>query len=157
MRTRRRAGKSLLIMLVGCGLVSVAAGVGIGMLVARRAPASADGPSGGKSKDGHAAPKVATIHSLGEMVVNLADTRTMRYAKLAVALGITEKVPDEKLKEVEPPLRDAVIDVITNKQFKELHQPGGTRKLKEEIRRATGRRVPDVTVVEVYLDSFAMQ
>jgi flagellar basal body-associated protein FliL len=68
-----------------------------------------------------------------------------------------EHVPDEKLKEQEPVLRDAVLGVITRKRFEELHRGGGLQKLKKEIRSTVQPRLRGATLVDVYLDQFAMQ
>jgi flagellar basal body-associated protein FliL len=129
----------------------MAAGVGVGLIMSKRALAS-----GGK-KASKKPRRVAMVHSLGETVVNLADIGTLRYVKVTVALGFLEKIPDEKLKEYDPVLRDAIIGVFTRKRFDDLHRSGGVQKVKAEILQATARRLPDATVAEVYLESFAMQ
>ncbi len=140
-----------MVLLLACGLVSLAAGIGVGLIMGKRALAS-----GGKKAKPKSQP-VAMVHSLGETVVNLADTGTLRYVKVTVALGFLEKVSTQKLKEYDPVLRDAVIGVFTRKRFNDLHRGGGVRKVKAEILQATARRLPDATVAEVYLESFAMQ
>lgn len=154
MHIRSRTGKSMLILLVGSGLVALALGVGAGVFMARRAHASS---AHGKQKKEHPPVVVSTVDSLGEIVVNLADTSTMRYAKASVALGFVEKVPDEQIKEEQPVLRDIVIGVLTRKTFDQLHCKGGIDKLKKEIRAAAAARYHGATVAEVYLEAFAMQ
>src|ERR1700737_2010515 len=105
MQFRNRAGRSLLILLVGSGLAALALGVGAGVFMARRAHAgSAHGTK--KEKKSPRPTEVGTVYSLGEIVVNLADTSTMRYAKVSVALGFVEKLPEEQIKEQQPVLRD---------------------------------------------------
>jgi flagellar FliL protein len=148
-----RAGKTLIILLLGCGLLSMAIGVGVGLFMGKRALAS------GKHHKAKAKKtlEIGAVHSLGEMVVNLADTGTLRYIKVTVALGFKEKVPEEKLKEYEPVLRDAVIEVFTRKRFSDLHRQGGVPKVKAEILQATASKLHDATVAVVYLESFAMQ
>ena len=155
MRIQNRAGKSLLIMLVACGLVSVGLGVGAGIFMARRAHAgSAHGKA--KKKD-HPTVVVGSVYSLGEIVVNLADTSTMRYAKVSVALGFVEKVPEEEIKQDQAILRDIVIGVLTRKTFDQLHRRGGIDRLKKEILASTAARFHAATVAEVYFEAFAMQ
>src|SRR5688500_8977166 len=105
MRYRKRPGKTILLMLLGCAVLALAAGVGVGVAMSRRSHAAGDG-KGGHGKSGHASKKekkpIQSIFSLGEQVINLADTGTMRYAKITVAIGFEEKVPEDKLKECEP-------------------------------------------------------
>jgi flagellar protein FliL len=161
MISRTRSGKSMLITLVGCGLVSVALGVGAGLFLGKRAQA---GPAHGahkKSKDeaqkSAEDEEVGAVFPIGEIVVNLADMDVMRYAKASIAFGFKEKLPDEKTKEKEPILRDTVISVLTRRTFKELHRTGGIPKVKREILSAARRRVHDATICQVYLEGFAMQ
>ncbi len=152
--TRRRAGwrrgRALPIILAACVLVSVGAGTGIGLFMARRAQASGEAP-----KKVHKEPEL--VHSLGDMVVNLADTDSLRYAKITVALGFEKKLSEEQLHELTPAFRDTIIAVITSKRFEELHAPGGLEKAKEEIRERITARVHKHPVLEVYFEGFAMQ
>ncbi len=160
MQTKLRSGKTVLLLLVGCGLFAVAVGGGIGFFIIHRAQASEAHEGKSKPKKTHkkaASEEIKTVDSLGEFVVNLADTGNLRYAKMSVALGFEEKIPEEKLKEVEPKLRDVVIGVVTRKRFDELHRKGGLARLKKEIIAATADRIPDSTVGEVYFEAFAMQ
>lgn len=146
-------------MLLGCAVLALAAGVGVGMAMSRRSQAAAAKKAHGKSGQTSKKAKkpVQTISSLGEQVINLADTGTLRYAKMTVAIGFDEKVPEEKLKEWEPLLRDAVIGVMTRKRFADLHRKGGLTRLKKEILRASEESVPDSPIAEVYFEQFAMQ
>lgn len=155
---RKRSGKSMLVILIGCGLVSIALGVGAGVFLGKRAHAGeAHGKKAGKQKHGSEAPEVGAIFSVGEIVVNLADMDVMRYAKASVAFGFREKLPEEKFKEKEPVLRDTVITVLTRSTFKELHRKGGIPKLKRQLLEAANARVRETPISEVYVEGFAMQ
>jgi flagellar FliL protein len=158
---KSRSGKSMLILLVGCGLVSIALGIGAGLFLGKRAQAGeAHGAAKKSQKDKHkseAPVEIGAVYSIGEVVVNLADMDTMRYAKATVAFGFKDKVPEEKFKEKEAILRDTVISVLTRRTFKELHRRGGIPKVKKEILAAAGDRVQDSPIAEVYFEGFAMQ
>jgi flagellar basal body-associated protein FliL len=147
----------MLLMLAGCGLTALAIGVGIGLFIGKRAQAGeAHGRNTSKRRHHDKAP-VQTIYSLGEQVVNLADTSTLRYAKFTLAIGFEEKISEEKVKEYEPVLRDIAIGVVTKKRFQDLHRKGGLKRLKEEIRAVATNRITDATIGEVFLEQFAMQ
>ena len=148
---RLRSGKALPMILAGCVLVSAGVGIGVGMFLGKGAMASPD------KKKKHHEVEPAVVFSLGEMVVNLADTDTLRYVKVSVALGIVEKMSEEKLKEHTPAMRDAVIEVLTNKKFTELHRSTGIPEAKREISAAVEERVHDVKIARVYFEGFAMQ
>src|SRR5262249_60219913 len=95
----KRSGKSMLVILIGCGLVSVGLGVGAGIFLGKRAHAGeAHGKKTGKQNRGSEPPEVGAIFSVGEIVVNLADMDVMRYAKASVAVGFPQKVPQEEFK-----------------------------------------------------------
>jgi flagellar basal body-associated protein FliL len=156
---RSHAGRSPILLMLICALVALTAGVGAGLLIGRRALA------GSKQKGGQAAPNAhaegfvepASIISLGELVVNLADTDALRYVKISASLGLAERESEEKMKEQAPLLRDSVIEAVSSKLFRDLHKPSGVAKLKGEIRTLTQKRLPHTTVLDVYFDSFAMQ
>jgi flagellar FliL protein len=151
---RKHSGKSMLILLLGCGLASIALGVGAGVFLGKRAHA---GEAHGKKAKKDTPIEIGAIFSIGEIVVNLADTDVMRYAKASVAFGFQEKVPEDTFKEKQPLLRDTVISVLTRRTFKELHRKGGLPKVKQEILQAVCTRVHDTKISEVYLEGFAMQ
>lgn len=151
MKMRSRAGKTLPIILAACVLVSVGAGVGVGMVLSKKAQAS---PAKEKK---HEEVEPALVHSLGEMVVNLADTESLRYVKVTVAVGLKDKLDEEKLKEMSPIMRDSVINVLTRKTFKELHKAGGPAKAKEEILHEIEENAHGVVLTKVYFEGFAMQ
>jgi flagellar FliL protein len=140
---------------VGCAIIMIGGGTVVGVFLNRRATVKK--PGNAQPDHAQEAVKVATVFSLGEMVVNLADTDSLRYAKLSVALGIEEKLAEEKLKEHEAELRDGVIDVLTSHRFAELHGKGGVQRLKKELARTLSSRFHAGRISKVYLESFAMQ
>src|SRR5262245_3926516 len=106
---RTRAGKSLILLVVVGAVLAATVGVGTGVLMGRRAAGTKAAHAADEQKKKEHGIEPATIFSLGEMVVNLADTESLRYAKINVALGLKEKIAEEKLKESSPVLRDVVI------------------------------------------------
>lgn len=104
----------------------------------------------------------ATMVSVGEMVVNLADTREIRYLKVDAVLEVHGKVEaggegeggDAAFK---APLRDALITVMSSKRLGELSAPGGKDELKTEIMAACNKHLEEAKVTNVYFNEFAMQ
>ena len=145
----------MILLLVIITLIACALGVGIGMFLMGR------GKGSGKHEEAHekkaAKAQPAVVYSLGEMVVNLADQGSLRYARITVAIGFAEKVDEAKLKTYEPLMKDAVINVVTNHRFDELHRKGGIQLIKDDIRKSVMEQVSDLKVGEVYLEAFAMQ
>lgn len=149
-----RPGKTLIVLLLGCSLLSVAIGAGVAMFLGSKAQAGAH-KSDKEHKEEHPEPKM--IHSLGEMVINLSDQGELRYAKVGVAVGFKDKLHEEEIKELDPVLKDTVLHVVTEKSFKELHRKNGISGLKKELLKGLEHNVPKHPVVAVYFESFAMQ
>lgn len=141
-----------MIIVIAVSLVVVLASVGI---VAK----TTLGKSKGKEKK-----HVPTVEMpLGEFVVNLADTGTVRYLKADIVLEVAGEAksgghgghgessgPDAKI-------RDAVIEVLSSKHFEELVKPDGKEVLKKDIIKSVNKRLNGSEVVEVYFSEFAMQ
>lgn len=148
-------GKNTIIVMAAVSLLgSAGAAVGTALLL-----------RGKSSGEKHAAVEKpekkmpATIRPLGEMVINLADPdmEALRYVKISVAVGISEKVSDEELKLYEPALRDVIIQVVSRKTFKQLHNAESLDSLKKELIAGFSERLPTAHVAEVYVEGFAMQ
>jgi flagellar protein FliL len=157
MKTDSRAGKSMLPLIIVVAVLSIGIGTGLGMFMSGRI--SPQGKLKKTSANDKAEEKKApgTVFSLGEMTMNLSDTGTMRYAKITVSIGVEEKIEEEKLKSFDAPLKDAVISVVSNKRFDELHREGGLEKLKGDLKRKIGERLSDIKVTQIYFEGLAMQ
>ena len=98
--------------------------------------------------------------ALGEFVVNLADPGETRYLKANIVLAVTGDAPAKGEGEgsgPSPAVRDAVIEVMSSKQFAQLMKPGGKKKLKADIMAAVNKRLEGCKAVDVYFSEFAMQ
>src|SRR5437867_797570 len=109
-RTRHHAGRSQLLLLLLCALVALTAGVGAGLLLGRRALAGSGAKNRprGSQASGEGTREPGSVVSLGELVVNLADTDTLRYIKVSVSLGLQERLSEEQIAQKTPMLRDVV-------------------------------------------------
>jgi flagellar FliL protein len=105
----------------------------------------------------------STMVSIGELIVNLADTAEIRYLKTDTVLEVQGKMETAGGEgeggdaAVKAPLRDAMIGVLSSKRFVEINRPGGKDVLKTEIAAACNKRLKDARVVNVYFNEFAMQ
>ena len=107
-----------------------------------------------------------TMVSIGELIVNLADTQEIRYLKTDTVLEVRGKMEsggghgeggeggDAAAK---APLRDAMISVLSSKHLAEINRPGGKDILKAQIAAACNKHLKDARVVKVYFSDFAMQ
>lgn len=102
-----------------------------------------------------------TMVTIGELIVNLADTNEMRYAKTNVVLEVRGKMEasggEGGDSAANAPLRDAIITIMSSKHFGDLIRPGGKEALKAQIMAACNKHFKDARVTNVYFNEFAMQ
>ncbi len=101
---------------------------------------------------------------VGEIVVNLADTDAIRYLKVDLVLEMRGEGlagggghGGEAGGEVTTRVRDAIIQILSSKHFKDLLKAEGKDKVKKEIIVTVNERIKDAEVVEVFFNEFAMQ
>lgn len=97
------------------------------------------------------------IAPIEELVVNLADTDAVHYLRVGVAAVLAEGTLAVDMENQLPKVNDVVIDVVAEKTFDELREPGSTLALKEEISAAVQEAFPDGEVVRVIFTTFVMQ
>ncbi|MBC7645427.1 MAG: flagellar basal body-associated FliL family protein [Thermoleophilia bacterium] len=112
------------------------------------------GPSGTTAKK----EAVAPIRLTDPFIVNLADTDEVHYVKLGLAVRVADMTPDDAKKflgaasaegggEVTgamtlaayPPVRDAVIDTVSQFTAAQLNTADGKAQLKSELQKAFGQ------------------
>lgn len=104
-----------------------------------------------------------TMLSIGELIVNLADTQEIRYLKTDTVLEIRGKMEEAEgegeggAAAAKAPLRDAMISVLSSKHFTEINRVGGKDTLKAEIAAACNKHLKEASVINVYFNEFAMQ
>ena len=104
-----------------------------------------------------------TMVSIGELIVNLADTQEIRYLKTDTVLEVRGKIElggeggDGGDAVAKAPLRDAIITVLSSKYLAQINRPGGKDILKAQIAAACNKQLKEARVVKVYFNDFAMQ
>jgi len=116
-------------------------------------------PSSGKDSHG---PQIKSVMHLEPFVVNLADPEENRFLRAGIDLGLEKALPSKEGKggEGEIPLsriRDCILAVLSTWRSDALLAPEGKEKLKQELVRALGARVPELGVKEIYFTDFLVQ
>ena len=142
---------AIMIMIVIVVLLVVCAVLGVAVFTKKGHAKKSKVPDGPK-----------TMVSIGEMVVNLADTDEVRYVKTDIVLEVCGKVEaggegEGADSSAKAPLRDAIISVLSSKRFAEINKPGGKDSLKTEITTTCNKRLTDAKITNVYFNEFAMQ
>jgi flagellar FliL protein len=95
--------------------------------------------------------------ALDEFVVNLADQREAHYLKVEMVLEVKGETAKKELAELKPKIRDAVIGVLSRKQYAEMLEPSGKESTKTELMAVLNKELDEAKVEGVFFNSFAMQ
>lgn len=104
-------------------------------------------------------PEVTAFLHLENFVVNLADPEEHRYLRVGIDIGL-EHAMESGGEHGELPtalIRDAILTVLSTWTSDELLTPEGKMQLKEKLVSALQKRVPHLSVQEVYFNDFLVQ
>ncbi len=99
------------------------------------------------------------VYPMEPFIVNIHDGQNMRYLKLKVELG-TSAGGEEAKKEMDaflPPMRDAILTLLSTKTLQDIQDLQGKNRLKNEILAAVQQVVPAGKVKHVYFTDFMIQ
>jgi len=101
------------------------------------------------------------VHLEG-FTVNLADSEENHFVRVTMDLELDRlPAPTEKGKPASglpmPRLRDAIIAVLAASKAEPLLTPDGKVQLKKNLMEALNRRVPEMSVREIYFTEFLVQ
>jgi flagellar FliL protein len=95
--------------------------------------------------------------SLGDFVVNLADTDVQRFAKVSIIIEVVDENVQSEVNQYLPALRDAVVNLISSKYYSDIRTPEGRERLKIELLKRFNAILPEGGVKAVYFTSFVVQ
>ncbi|MBI5483560.1 MAG: flagellar basal body-associated FliL family protein [Deltaproteobacteria bacterium] len=115
---------------------------------------------GGHDKKGGEAAKAAApvIYPLEPFIVNIRDGRDMRYLK--IKLEFETNAGAEVKTVLAPylaPMRDAILVLLTTKNFQELQDLAGKNRLREEILALAAKIAPAGKISRVFFTDFVVQ
>ncbi len=116
------------------------------------------GRHGGKNKGDKARveEEVGAKIALDEFLVNLSGGEG-HYLKITLAIGVAKGLTEEKIKEDNAPIRDAIISTLCSKKLEQLATDTGKDKLKEELKARINKELGGEKIVKVYYTEFATQ
>ncbi|MFQ5355118.1 MAG: flagellar basal body-associated protein FliL [Mariprofundaceae bacterium] len=101
--------------------------------------------------------KPAILMDLDKVTVNLADEVERRYLQATITLAIVDEEGVAKVEEHKTQIRDLIITLLANKEFKEVRTSQGKHALKEELVYRINTIVGGEPVVSVYFSNFVAQ
>lgn len=107
-----------------------------------------------------AKPSANTVYDLGEIYVNVAETKGTRVLKFQPTLVLSEAKMPEKLEPYVALLKDRVLLAASVKTIDELDGPNGKEALKREMLTSINSAIKDKipgAVIDVYFSQFLIQ
>jgi flagellar FliL protein len=102
-------------------------------------------------------PAVLTIWPMDAFIINLAESNGERYLKLVVQLEVSDQSVTPELEQFKPRLRDSILDLLTQKTYKELMDLSGKQRLREDIAGRVNNMLTKGKVTKVYFTDFVVQ
>ncbi len=90
-------------------------------------------------------------------IVNLADPELTMYARVSVTMELSSPEVVTEVQRREPIIRDAIIEILSNKTSRELRSPEGREQLKLEIIKRVNTILVQGGVRNVYFTEFVVQ
>ncbi len=90
-------------------------------------------------------------------IVNLADPELTMYARVSLTLEVSSPEVITEVQKREPIIRDAIIEILSNKTSRELRSPEGREQLKLEIIKRVNTVLVQGGIRNVYFTEFVVQ
>ncbi len=158
-----------LVLLIGLGTLLVGAGVTFGLMkltsgghkaeghTEEPVAAKAEAPAEHAKSEAASAGTPGAIFDMEPFIVNLADTPEIRYLKVTVKLELDKADAASELTSRLPPIRDAVLVLLTGKDSATLRTPHGKFQLREEMTQRINALLPRPLVRSAYFTEFVIQ
>lgn len=102
-------------------------------------------------------PIVAAVWPMDPFVVNLLDEHGAKYLKVVIQVEIQDERTLPEFNANKARLRDAVIDLISAKSYKELIEPGGKQQLRDELILRLNASLKEGRVTKIFFTEFIIQ
>ena len=149
----KKGSKLKLIIIIAVVVVLLAGGGGAAYFFFFKAKAV----TGEKKSAAQEKPQVSVFWPLDPFIVNLIDNEGERYLKVVMQLELSDKIMLEEMKLLSPKLRDTILDLLSSKTYKEMIDPYGKQRLRDEIAMRMNMNVKTGKVLKVYFTEFVIQ
>ncbi|RTZ68421.1 MAG: flagellar basal body protein FliL, partial [Aquificaceae bacterium] len=95
--------------------------------------------------------------SVGDFVVNLADTDVQRFVKVSVTIEVMNEKVQNEVNQMMPAIKDAINDLISSKYYRDVRTPEGRERLKIELLKRLNALLPEGGIKAVYFTQFVVQ
>jgi flagellar FliL protein len=102
-------------------------------------------------------PAIVVFYPMEPYIVNLIDNEGERYLKVVMQLELSDAPVTEELNLIKPKLRDAILELLSAKTYKEMMDPLGKQRLRDEIIMRANMYTTKGKVSKVYFTEFVIQ
>jgi flagellar protein FliL len=114
-------------------------------------------PAADKKNAEQAKLPAAVFWPMDPFIVNLIDNDGERYLKVVLQLELSDQLAVEELNVIRPKVRDSILDLLTSKTYKEMMDPIGKQRLRDEIALRANGFLTKGKIAKVYFTEFVIQ
>jgi flagellar protein FliL len=96
-------------------------------------------------------------HEMGTFLVNLSDPGGKRYLKISIQLELNSQVVSQELNKRNVEVRDAILMILSSKEYNDIGNAMGKMVLKREILTRLNKMLRDGQAREIYFTEFLVQ
>ena len=97
------------------------------------------------------------IYKMEPFLVNLVDPAQLRYLKITLHVESDQEKPNEEYEKRLPQLRDAILIILSSKNYKDIMDSEGKSSLREEIKSRMNQLLVGLKVKNIYFTEFVIQ
>jgi flagellar FliL protein len=102
-------------------------------------------------------PQVIVFWPMEPFIVNLSDNEGDRFIKVVMQLELSDQKLAEEFRMLTPRLRDMMLDLLSSKTYREMMDPIGKQRLRDEIVMRMNMQATQGKVLNVYFTEFVIQ
>jgi len=97
------------------------------------------------------------IYKMEPFLVNLMDPAQLRYLKITLHVESNQEKPSEEYEKRLPQLRDAILIILSSKNYKDIMDSEGKTSLREEIKTKMNQLLVGLKIQNIYFTEFVVQ
>ncbi len=97
------------------------------------------------------------IYKMEPFLVNLMDPGQLRYLKITLHVESNQEKVDEEYEKRLPQLRDAILTILSSKNYNDIMNSEGKNALREEIKGRMNQLLVGLKVQNIYFTEFVVQ
>jgi flagellar FliL protein len=97
------------------------------------------------------------IYKMEPFLVNLVDPGQLRYLKITIHIESDQEKVNEDYEKRLPQLRDAILTILSSKNYKDIMNVEGKTALREEIKAKLNQLAVSFKVQNIYFTEFVVQ